>query len=176
MKYVIVLTALLFTTACRTAKPPEGPLAPEWDAIPPGIAEALCVRMKIDAVATGTLAFVTTTQPLATPLSLGALGNLGMHNPRKDVGAHVAEVNRAIPVTLAQGTCNWRPVALRDIRKHSDEMLLELSAPLPNPFVAHEAGLFARVSLGGENANWYWLPLLPSGSGWTAGMALPLSF
>jgi hypothetical protein len=176
LKFVIVLTAALLFTACRTAKPPEGPLAPEWDAIPPGIAEALCVRMKMDAVATGTLSVVTTTQPLASPISLGALANLGMSRPRKDAGAATAQVNRAIPVTLAPGTCRWRPVALGDIRKHSDEMLLELSAPLPNPFVNHEAGMFARVSLGGENANWYWLPLLPSGSGWTAGMALPLTF
>ncbi|HEY0160457.1 MAG TPA: hypothetical protein VGF28_24430 [Thermoanaerobaculia bacterium] len=175
MKLSAVLMTLLLA-ACASAPPPEGPLAPEWDVIPPGIAEALCVRMKIDAIATGRLAVVNVTQPLATPLSLGALGNLGRGRPRKDGAAAQAQVNRAIPVGLAQGSCTWIPVEVRDVQRHADEMLLEMSAPLPNPYVANEAGMFVRVSLGGEHANWYWLPLLPSGGGWTAGMALPLSF
>jgi hypothetical protein len=175
LKFVILLMTFLLA-ACASAPPPAGPLAPEWDAIPPGIAEALCVRMKIDAIATGKLAVVNVTQPLATPLSLGALGNLGPRRPRKDGAASQAMVNRAIPVGLAPGSCTWIPVNVRDMQKHADEMLMEMSAPLPNPYVAHEAGMFVRVSLGGEHANWYWLPLLPVGDGWTAGMALPLSF
>ena len=175
MKPAAVLIALLLT-ACAAKPPADEPLAPEWDAVPPGIAEALCLRLRMDAVATGTLAVVNVTQPLATPLSLGALGNLGAQRPRKDGAPQAALVNRAIPVGLAPGACSWVAVDIRDVKKHSDEMLLELSAPLPNPFVAHEAGMFARVSLGGEHANWYWLPLLPAGGGWTAGMALPLQF
>jgi hypothetical protein len=174
LKLAVVLTLILLT-ACASEPPPAGPLAPDWDMIPPGIPEALCTRLKIDAVATGRLAVVNVTQPLATPLTLGALGHLAPQRPRKDGAAERALINRAVPVELQPGSCTWIPVDIRDVSKHGDEMLLELSAPLPNPWVANEAGLFARVSLGGEHPNWYWLPLYPTGSGWTAGMAVPLS-
>lgn len=173
MRFVAVLIVLL--TACSSTPPPAGPLAPEWDMIPAGIAEALCVRLKIDAIATGRLAVVNVTQPLATPLSLGALSQLRPQHPRKDGAAERALINRAVPVELRPGSCTWIPVDIREVSRHSDEMLLELSAPLPNPWVAHEAGLFARVTLGGEHPNWYWLPLVPAGAGWTAGMAEPLN-
>jgi hypothetical protein len=166
---------LLLLTSCASAPPPEGPLAPEWDAVPAGIADAVCMRLKMDAIATGKLAIVSTTQPLATPASIGALANI-VRDPKPSRRAASAQVNRAIPITLGGGTCSWNAVPVADIARHSDEMLLELSAPLPNPYSAGEAGLFARVTLGGDYANWYWLPLLPTSGGWSAGMALPLSF
>jgi hypothetical protein len=168
-----VLTLVLLT-ACASAPPPAGPLAPEWEMIPAGIPEALCMRLKMDAIATGRLAVVNVTQPLATPQSVGALGDLGPQRPRKDGAAQQALINRALPVDLTPGACSWIPVDIRDVARHRDEMLLELSAPLPNPWVPREAGMFARVSLGGEHQNWYWLPLYPAGTGWTAGMAVPL--
>lgn len=172
MKLTAVLTLLLFT-ACASAPEPTGPFAPEWDVIPAGVAEALCLRLKMDAIATGAVTVVRTTQPLATPLSVGALGNLARKRG-KPVNAPI--VNRAIPITLtAGGACTWTAIDVSAMKQHQDEMLLELSAPVPNPYAAGEAGLFARVSLAGEHASWYWLPLLPRGNGWSAGLPLPLT-
>jgi hypothetical protein len=172
LRLTAVLTLLLFT-ACASAPPPAGPLAPEWDAIPAGVADALCLRLKMDAIATGPVTIVQTTQPLATPLTLGALGNITKKRGKLN---NAPVVNRAVPIQLASGgSCTWTAIDLSAIPRHQDEMLVELSAPVPNPFAAGEAGIFARVSLAGEHSSWYWLPLVQVSGGWSPGMALPLS-
>lgn len=172
MKLIAVLSLLLFT-ACASTPEYTGPLAPEWEMIPPGVADALCLRLKMDAIATGALTVVNTTRPLVTPVTIGALANI-TRKRGKPSDAPIA--NRAIPIALTgSGGCTWTAIDASAIEKHQDEMLLELSAPVANPFAAGEAGLFARVSLGGEHPSWYWLPLLPGGGGWSAGLALPLS-
>ncbi len=172
MRLTAVLTLLLFT-ACASNPQPAGPLAPEWETIPAGVADALCLRLKMDAIATGPVTIVRTTQPLATPLTLGALGNITKKRGRL---SDAPIMNRAVPIQLASGgACTWTAIDVSAIPRHQDEMILELSAPVPNPFSAGEAGVFARVSLAREHSTWYWLPLLPVAGGWSPGMALPLS-
>lgn len=172
MRLTAVLTLLLLT-ACASTPPPTGPLSPDWDTIPAGIADALCLRLKMDAIATGRVTIVQTTQPLATPLTLGALGNITKKRGKR---SDAPIVNRVVPIQLAGGgNCTWTAIDVSAIPRHQDEMIVELSAPVPNPFSAGEAGIFARVSLAGEHSTWYWLPLLPVPGGWSPGMALPLS-
>jgi len=138
--------AVLLLTSCAS-RPKLVP--PVWDAVPAHIAEALCTRLKMDAVASGSLLIVNVTQPLAPA------------------------VNRAIPINLGT-SCDWTGIDARDIRKHRDEMVVELS----NPVADHqrgEVGLFARVSLGGENPEMYWISLIPRGDQWAVRFVFALS-
>jgi hypothetical protein len=161
----LAVLAIALLTAC--ASKPEGPATPAWDAIPAGVAEALCLRLQHDAFATGTVTVVRVTQPLATPESVAAVEHVTKHGTR---GKPQPISNRAIPVLLGRGTCSWTPIDVRDMPAHADEMIVELSAPLANPWKAREAGMFARVSLSGEHQSWYWIPLLHRGDNWAAGL------
>lgn len=160
------LTAALFLSACSTSNPqPAAPTMPMWESVPPHVVEALCRRLKMDAIATsGATALVRVTQPLVTAENLAAVAGSTPHRGRKGPGRLVT-TNRAIPIETAQGSCDWR---LADVRESfgSDEMVVELSAPVPNPFTRREAGLFARVSLGDQHESWYWISLVPAGGQW----------
>lgn len=160
------LFAILFLTACSTATPtPPPPTTPPWDSVPPHVVESLCRRLKMDAIATsGRTALVRVTQPLVTRENLAAVAGSTPERGRKGPG-HLVTTNRAIPIEVGDGTCEWR---LADVRETfgSDEMVVELSAPVPNPFTRREAGLFARVSLGNEHESWYWISLVPQGDQW----------
>jgi hypothetical protein len=171
----LLAVALLLIVSCTSA-PAPAMLAPDWSVLPPGLTEALCTRLRMDAIATGNVTIVTTTQPLATPTTVAALANITKRRrkTRAMSGDNAAIVNRAIPVSLPTGACSWTPIQVGDMSKHSDEMIVELSAPLPNPYEAGEAGVFARVSLGGVNESWYWVPLVAQGTTWAAGMPVSL--
>ncbi len=170
---------LLFTVACATPPPTQPQLtAPQWDAIPPGVLDTLCNRLRMDAIATGApLAIVGTTRALANQQSLSALAFAARsgrtRNPR--VGSSVMDANRAIDVVTAGSSCPWRKITPEDAARLYDEMIVELSAPALHPFSSREAGLFARVSLGGQGASWYWISLHPAGDRWAVGSVAVLS-
>jgi hypothetical protein len=158
---IVLLTALL--TGCASTPPPV--VAPQWDALPARIVEALCVRLKMDAIATGRTTIVKVTQPLVTAQNLATLA--GSTTPRgAKRRAAAAVTNRAIPIELGRGSCAWIPIDVRDVDKHSDSMLVELSAPLLHPYNAKEAGVLARVSLGNEHQSLYWISMVPRGDQW----------
>ena len=158
----IVLCALLLT-ACASNQPPVA--APQWDVLPARVVEALCARLKMDALATGRTTIVKVTQPLVTAKNLAALA--GSTTPRgAKRRAAAAVTNRAIPIELGRGSCAWVPIDVRDIDQHSDAMLVELSAPLLHPYNAKEAGVLARVSLGNEHQSLYWISMVPRGDQW----------
>lgn len=140
--------------------------------MPPAVLDALCARLQMDAIATGApLAIVDTTRPLANQQSLSALSMTAIGRVKGDrIGLSAAEANRAIPLMFAGTSCEWRAVRVADLPRVRDEMVVELSAPMINPFSPKEGGLFARVSLGGENASWYWVTLAPVGGGWAVGI------
>lgn len=112
---------------------------------------------------------VKITQPVASPQVLALLGK-----PRRMVRI----VHRAIPIqTIATGTgaCAWKPIDALDPARQFDAMVVELSAPVPNPAAKLSAGLVARISLGGTHPNWYWIELVAVGGGWTVGRVMPLA-
>lgn len=160
-----LLVALVFLSCAEPAPPP---VAPDWTALPVGVVDALCARLQMDAIATGApLTVVSTTRPLATPQSLHTL-TLTARGRTTSVGASeaVALMNRSLPVITEGSACPWRPIAASQLAQHQDEMVLELSAPALHPFSPREAGLFARVTVGGQGASWYWIHLAPSPVGW----------
>ncbi len=148
---------------------------PEWDLIPASIGEALCTRLKMDAIATsGAVTIVASTQPLASPRAVAALAGVSKKKGKPNIPAS-AFANRTIPIVLTTGACRWHLIDAAEMPRYADEMIVELSAPVPNPFTVNEAGMFARVSLAGENASWYWIRLVPAADGWSPGLVVPLS-
>ena len=172
---VLLLTVLLLTSCAPPTAPPL--TAPQWDAVPPGVLDTLCSRLRMDAIATGApLALVDTTRPLATQQSLAALAISSRGRARNDrFGTSVLEANRAIPVVTEGSTCAWRRITPAEAARLHDELIVELSAPALHPFAAREAGLFARVTVGGQGASWYWVALLPVADRWAVGGVSVLS-
>lgn len=169
--------ALVFLlTACNSSKPaqPAIPL-PEWTQVPGGIVESLCRRLRQDTLGENSaLVLVKTTQPIANPQSLTALAAASQKRARGERNAGVLTAQRSIPIEMTSGTCAWRGIDRLDVDKHADMMVVELSSPLRNPFEWHNVGLFARISLGGQHASWYWISLVPYGGGWAAADIRPL--
>lgn len=164
----LVAFLALALASCATAPPP--PLtAPE--SVPPAVLEALCGRLRIDAIAsTAPLAIVSETRPLATQQSMTALAITARGRVASGrIAASAVEANRVLPLAVHNGQCTWRPVAAAELDRYRDEMLVELSAPAVNPFDPRQAGLFARVTVGGEGASWYWISLAPYGGQWAVG-------
>ncbi len=159
---------LLFLAACATKQPAPPLAAPAWDAIPAGVLDVLCTRLKMDAIASGApLALAATTRPLATSESMAALARSGRgRTSHSRIAASIDEANRALPIITSGSSCRWRPVAEHQLDTVRDEMLLELSAPLIHPFLPKQAGLFARAAVDGQGPSWYWITLAPQGDTW----------
>ena len=156
------VVAFVLLAACATSKPPVS--TPEWDAVPAPVVEGLCRRLQMDAFATGPLAIVQVTQPLANGDSLAALAQISAKGVPKGPLAPV--VNRVIPIETTPGSCTWEPIDVREAKRRNDAMIVEVSSPLVNPFNQQEAGVFARVSLAGASDSWYWISLVPVAQGW----------
>lgn len=175
----IAAVLLLLLTSCATAPTTTAPvpLTPEWEAIPSGILEVLCRRLTSDAIGSGggAVGIVSRTQPLITSSSLDSLQNayFGRGNAGRTAEA-LSAAERMLPVQVGQGSCAWRAVESVDPNRYADIMIAELSSPIPNPYERREAGLFARVSLGGRDASWYWIPLERKGDVWAPGHIRPL--
>ncbi|HKR63823.1 MAG TPA: hypothetical protein VJZ00_08830 [Thermoanaerobaculia bacterium] len=118
-------------------------------------------------MATGDVAVVRVTQPLVSNESIAAL-KASVSSPKavRRPATPPQIINRALPIAFGS-RCAWRPLDVFD--KHpSDEMLVEFSAPIVNPVIPSEAGMFARVTLGGQHPAWYWIALVPHGDDWGA--------
>ncbi|HET8775912.1 MAG TPA: hypothetical protein VFP80_19090, partial [Thermoanaerobaculia bacterium] len=167
----VIVTLCVLLSACAT-QPTSQPLtAPDWPAVPPGVLDSLCGRLQMDAIATGApLTLVSTTRPLATPQSVNALALMAKGRVKADRAAlSVAELNRALPITTEGTTCRWRPIKAVQAEALHDEMIVELSAPSLHPFAPKTGGLFARVTVGGQGASWYWITLFPTNGRWVVG-------
>jgi hypothetical protein len=167
------IVALLLLASC-TPPPPAPLVAPQWDRVPSGVIDVLCTRMRDDAITD--VAVVKTTQRIVTPQALAVLGaSYGKQTSNDRMTEALAGGQRTIPIETKSSVCtSVTPIERMDGRVHADAMILEISAPLANPFARNEAGLFARVSLGGQHPAWYWVPLGTTGGMWMVGQALPL--
>lgn len=168
------LLVVLLLTACAT-KPKAPPLtAPDWTVLPPGVLDAFCARLQLDAIVTvAPVAVVSTTRPLAVPESLNALAMTVRQAKGDRVALSTQELNRSMPVDTSGAACSWRPIPASAMDAHRDEVMVELSAPSLHPFAPKSGGVLARVTVGGQGAAWYWITLIPRGR-WVAGPVVPL--
>ena len=135
----------------------------------------MCVRLHDEGFAPEqTIDVVTTTRPLVTPHSLEALAQMQFYKGRikKEVlEAAVASNDDPLPIGKGKAGCVWHGVAA-DAPHRNDTVLLELSAPFLNPFGRGGEGLFARLSLAGDAATWYWIPIVNRNGIWLAGQPM----
>jgi len=176
LRFTFSFLLLAFALSCAT-QPDAPPSFPEWDAIPLGVMDTFCLRLKSEGLAEGApVAIVRTTQPIASMSSLAALAG---PSPRRANAQEAAIALRAsqksIPLTLGGGGCSWIAVDSTRAYQRADQMIVELSAPMSNPFERGQAGLFVRVSLAGEHGQWYWISLLPRAGGWVVGYIQAIS-
>ena len=166
--------ASLFLVAGCASKPPINP--PTWTEVPAVVTDAMCGRLRGEAISgDATIAIVQTTQPLVSQRSLQSLG--AMYNRAGNPSAimqSMASLSQPLPVRITE-QCHWKPITTINPDAH-DEMVLQLSSPFVNPFAPQEAGVFARLSLAGRDAQWYWVPMAQrKGQGpWLIGMVLPM--
>lgn len=166
-----IALATLLLTACASQQQPQMPIAPDWNAVPQGILETFCLRLKAEGVAEGApVAIVSTTQPIASPATIAALSGPAPKRANAQVAAAALQsAQRKIPLTLSESRCQWIAIESAKAYRRTDQMIVELSAPAANPFRKGQAGLFVRVSLAGEHGQWYWISLLPHAGGWAVG-------
>lgn len=161
--------------ACAS-KPPAKP--PDWTSLPALVPEALCARIHSEAISReAPVSIVTTTQPLVTGTSILSLAHAYFKQTPIAIQAadRIASTLEALPVNVPdKGSCIFQKVDSAEQRRGSDTLLLQLSSPFVNPFARNEAGLFARVSLGGHDSSWYWLPLAEREGEWFIGNVLLL--
>jgi hypothetical protein len=170
-----LLPALLLLAACATAIPPAK--TPDWTEIPAPILNAFCARARNDGISRESqMLIVKTTQPIVTASSLRSLGEAYFKAGDTVMLAEALNASlKPLPLNVAPGgTCNWRPIDRIDSRRDHELLTVELSAPFINPFVRGESGLFARMSVGGQAPQWYWIPVAERGGQWAVGGVMPL--
>ena len=119
---------------------------------------------------------VRSTQPLASGASLRSLA----HNYRTD--SELAAVAQAIngttplmPIDFSMATsCKWTPIAKLDPVQQAQMSVVEFSSPIPNPFIRSEFGILVRLSVGGHDAQWYWIPMAQRNGAWSFGVVMPM--
>ncbi len=164
-------TALLLLAAC--ASPPPA-TAPDWQQLPPLISEAICGRLRAEAISTSNpILIVKTTEPIITGPSVRSVAHLYFKDTEASTLAAALSTGEPMPVLLGS-SCAWEPIERLNARKHADRLVLQLSKPFVNPFARSEAGVLARLSIGGHDAQWYWIPLAQRKGRWLIGTVLPM--
>jgi hypothetical protein len=156
MRKLLPIVLLALSCASRPAPVPEEP----WTSVPAQALGALCAfSVHGEGIGRETpVGVMAESQPLVTDDSVRALAQA--YVAQKVV--HRLDPPAAIPVTVPSSGCKWRTIE-KAATPAPDQYLLELSAPIPNPFVRNQSGVFARLSLGGQAAYWYWVPLIRRG-------------
>jgi hypothetical protein len=172
MKRLLPVT-LLLAASCATAPPAQ---APQWTEIPPTILNAFCAHTRHEGIGRDTqIAVMKKTQPIITSASMSALASIfpGRGNASRLDAAMVASISQ-LPITMPAGSCDWRPIDRIDAARDHERVILQLSAPFLNPFAPKESGLFARMSVGGQAPEWFWIPVAEHNGQWYIGIILPL--
>ena len=165
---------LLLLAACASITPSKNP---EWDAVPAPILSAFCSRVRGEGLSReAQMLLVKKTQPLISASSIRALGEaFYRQGDSAMIAATLNNMLKPIPLTItADGTCSWRAIDTIDARRDHEMLVVQLSTPFVNPFARSEAGLFARMSVGGQAPQWYWIPVAERNGQWAIGTVLPL--
>lgn len=164
---------LLLAAACSTAAPPPPP-PPQFTAVPSSVLDSMCARLRDEGIGT-TVDVIRTSRPLVTRQSIQSLAELGFKQHVDGAMAEAAVATNLTPLPLGRNAaCEWNPVDPAS-RRSGDTMTLEVSAPFAAPFRRGGTGVLARLSLAGESATWYWIPLVNQNGTWLAGRAVALA-
>jgi hypothetical protein len=134
---------------------------------------SICSKLRQEGM-TSEIRTFSLTQPLITPAILQGLAEAAFFQGKpKNTTTDIS--NTPIPVEVPAGSCIARTIETFDRARDSDVMVLQMSAPLANPFAGGNLGIVARVSLGEEATVWYWVPMAERAGMWFAGKPTPLA-
>jgi hypothetical protein len=179
MRRALAILLLALTSCASAPKPAPAPVAapePVWKTVPFSVLQSLCGVLRAEGVG-GQIDVVRTSEPLITRDSMLALAQAEFYRGKDDPSRYASSLTAAsqtLPLETGSAGCDLRFVDGASAAR-GDVMLLQVSAPFFDPFArAHGPGLFARVTLSGEAAEWFWIPLAGRGGVWYAGGPLPL--
>lgn len=164
----------VLAAACASNTPP--PIQPPaWTQVPAALLDTVCGKLQEEGVTMDNLAIARTTQPLVNAASLRSVAHLyGKDADASSLAQIYNNATQALPLALTESHCTWKPIAKLDPVRDHDQMVVEISAPIPNPFTRNEAGVLARLSVGGHDSQWYWIPLGNRKGAWGIGLVLPM--
>jgi len=173
--FVSVSAVVALATSCATAPKTT---APKLTTVPSIVVEAFCTKLRSEGIASDAeLHVVRTAQPLVNGPSLESLSHLYFKSgdaggPAQVLGGTTPQV---VPVDFANAhSCGWTGVDRLDPLKHAQLTIVEFSVPFVNPFTHGESGVFVRMSIGGHDAQWYWIPLAERNGQLGVGLVLAL--
>ena len=147
---------------------------PSVTQLPGVVLEVMCSRLRTEGMS-GEVRVVNETQAIITPATVQALASASFQQRRLSPDAIQQLLSTPLtPIEVPAKACS-QPVAPSDTSVRPDVMLLQFSPPFVNPFSKGETGTLARLSLGGESATWYWVPLVLQNNRWSAGSPTVLS-
>jgi len=165
--------ALVLMLAASCASAPKPVVLPT--SVPKGALEAICLRLHDEGMS-GSLRVVGSSQPLITRAALQAMAEAAFFRGNVDPESVTAAVSAPpMPVDIPERSCAARIIESIDATRDADAMVIQFSRPFANPFVRRQLGLLARLSLGGEAATWYWIPLAQQNTRWIAGSPMTLA-
>ena len=142
--------------------------------LPAVVVEAMCSRLHTEGLS-GDVGIIDETQAIVTPASLQALAQSAFERrPPKPEAIQAILLTPLIPIAMPPKSCG-RGLTLAEAARLSDTMVVQFSSPFVNPFARGQTGALARLSLGGSNATWYWVPLAYQNDRWMAGAPNVLS-
>ena len=166
-----VAIVLMLAASCTSA--PKPVVLPA--SVPKGAMEAICLRLRDEGMS-GSVRVVGTSQPLITRAALQALAEAAFFRGNVDPESVTSAIGAPpLPVDIPERSCAARIIEGIDPTRDADAMVLQFSRPFANPFSHQQLGLLARISLGGESATWYWIPLARQNTRWIAGSPMTLS-
>lgn len=167
MRRLTTIASLLLTLGA--AAPPPKPAI-----VPSTVLDAMCERLRDEGVGSS-VDLVRTSRPLVTRQSLQALAEMAFKERINAAMVDAAMATNETPLPIGRNAaCDWHPVGATE-RRSPDTMTLELSAPFDVPFRRGGTGVLARLSLAGESATWYWVPLTYQNGAWQAGRAIAMA-
>jgi hypothetical protein len=143
----------------------------------PSIAiEAACTKLRNEGLTGDTAMVVKRTEPsLITGASLRSVA----HSYNKDLDASaIATTIRSMvqpaPLDFHATSCKWQTIEKLDPVAHVQNAVVEFTPPFINPFTKGESGVLVRMSVGGHDSQWYWIPLAERQGLLGIGLVIPL--
>lgn len=156
IRYPVILLAL----GCASLKPVQT-TAPDLKSVPSIAIEAACTKLRNEGVTGESAMVVKRTEPsLITGASLRSVA----HSYNKDLDASalaatIGSMVQATPIDFRATSCKWQTIEKLDPVAQAQMAVVEFSPPFINPFTKGEAGVLVRMSVGGHDSQWYWIPL-----------------
>ncbi|HEX7139811.1 MAG TPA: hypothetical protein VF219_18305 [Vicinamibacterales bacterium] len=150
--------------------------APDLKSVPSVAIEAACTKLRNEGLAGDLAMVVKKTEPsLITGASLRSVA----HSYNKDIDASqlasaISSIVQSTPIDFPATSCKWQPIEKLDPVAHVQLVVVEFSPPFINPFTKGESGVLVRTSIGGHDAEWYWIPLAERQGLLGIGLVVPL--